>query len=183
VAGARAAGESAGGMAVRNWYFGPPRSWRWTRRTVVAAAVFFCVLYVEGYRNWSAAERLYLWDYVKSGAWGEISENSSTSYKLLEGVTAKSEALWVRGDEIEPTTDANGEPTYRLSDEGTRDGYVRLEWRTGEYNDRRLHRLLGKWVFHDDLWETAKWPLRWLAMKLELLFAPISNDGASTLHF
>jgi hypothetical protein len=36
---------------------------------VVAAAVLFCALYVEGYRNsWSEAERLYLWDYVKSGA-------------------------------------------------------------------------------------------------------------------
>ena len=41
---------------MRTWYFGPPRSWKWTRRTVVVAAVFFCVLYVEGYRNWSAVE-------------------------------------------------------------------------------------------------------------------------------
>jgi len=155
---------------MRNWYFGPPRSWRWTRRTVVAAAVFFCALYVEGYRNsWSAAERLYLREYVQSGVWGGISENSYTSYKLLEGVTAKGVALWVRGDEIEPFTNEDGEPGYRLTGEGTRDGYERLEWRSGEYNDRKLHRLLGKWVFQDDLRETAKWPLRWTLALLALL--------------
>jgi hypothetical protein len=155
---------------MRNWYFGPPRSWRWTRRTVVAAAVFFCALYVEGYRtSWSAAERLYLWEYVESGAWGGISANSYTNYKLLEGVTAKGVALWVRNEEIEPFTNADGEPGYRLTGEGTRDGYVRLEWRSGEYNDRKLHRLLGKWVFQDDLRETAKWPLRWTLALLALL--------------
>ena len=51
---------------------------------------------------------MYLWDYVKSGAGGGISENSYTSYKLLEGVTAKGVALWVRGDEIEPFTNEDG---------------------------------------------------------------------------
>jgi hypothetical protein len=155
---------------MRNWYFGPPRSWRWTRRTVVAAAVFFCALYVEGYRtSWSAAERLYLWEYVQSGVWGGISENSYTSYKLLEGVTAKGVALWVRNEEIEPFTNEDGAPGYRLTGEGTRDGYVRLEWRSGEYNDRKLHRLLGKWVFQDDLRETARWPFRWALVLLAVL--------------
>ena len=88
---------------------------------------------------------------------------------LLEGVTAKGVALWVRGDEIDPFTNEDGEPGYRLTGEGTRDGYVRLEWRSGEYNDRKLHRLLGKWVFQDDLRETARWPLRWTLVLLAVL--------------
>ena len=39
-------------------YFAPRRYWKWTRWTLIAAGVFFCVLYVQSYRNdWSAAER------------------------------------------------------------------------------------------------------------------------------
>jgi hypothetical protein len=46
---------------------------------------------------------------------------------------------------------------------------VRLEWRSGEYNDRKLHRLMGKWVFQDDLRETARWPFRWALVLLAVL--------------
>ena len=31
---------------MREWY-GPRRYWKWTRRTLIAAGVFFCALYVQ----------------------------------------------------------------------------------------------------------------------------------------
>jgi hypothetical protein len=65
-------------------YFAPRRYWKWTRWTLIAAGVFFCALYVQGYRNeWSAAERLDLKIYLESGVWGTLSKYSSTSYSLL----------------------------------------------------------------------------------------------------
>jgi hypothetical protein len=120
-------------------YFAPRRYWRWTRLTLIAAGVLFCALYVQSYRNeWNAAERLDLWVYLESGVWGSLSENSWTSYRLLEGVTAAKILVPVDGDEIEPVTGPDGEPTYRLTAKGSR-AYVRLEWRTSEHNDRKLH--------------------------------------------
>ena len=103
---------------MRDW-FAPRRYWKWTRWTLIAAGVFFCALYVQVYRsNWSAAERLDLWVYLESGVWGGLSEQSLTSYQLLEGVTAKKQALLLTGDEIEAAAGPNGEPTYRLTAEG-----------------------------------------------------------------
>jgi hypothetical protein len=150
-------------------YFAPPRYWKWTRRTLIGAVVFFCVLYVQSYRNdWSAAERLDLWVYLESGVWGSLSENSSTSYRLLEGVTAKKKALLVTGDEIEAAAGPNGEPTYRLTAAGSR-AYVRLEWQRHEYNDRKLHYFLRQWIFHDDLYESARRPFYCALMVLVVL--------------
>ena len=151
-----------------DWY-GPRRYWKWTRWTLIAAGVFFCVLYVQSYRNdWSAAERLDLWVYLESGVWGSLSENSSTSYRLLEGVTAKKKALLVTGDEIEAAAGPNGEPTYRLTAAGSR-AYVRLEWQRHEYNDRKLHYFLRQWIFHDDLYESARRPFYCALMVLVVL--------------
>ena len=93
-------------------YFAPRRYWKWTRWTLIAAGVFFCAFYVQGYRNeWSAAERLDLKIYLESGVWGTLSKYSSTSYSLLEGVTATKLVVPVGGDEIEAVTGPNGEPT------------------------------------------------------------------------
>jgi hypothetical protein len=140
---------------MRDW-FAPRRYWTWTRWTLIAAGVLFCVLYVQSYRNdWSAAERLYLRVYLESGVRGSLSEDSWTSYKLLEGVTAKKNWEYVGGDEIEAATGPDGEPTYRLTAAGSR-AYVRLDWRTGERNDRKLHNILRQWVFHDDIYESAR---------------------------
>ena len=140
-------------------YFAPRRYWKWTRWTLIAAGVFFCALYVKGYRNeWSAAERVDLWVYLESGVWGSLSEQSLTNYRLLEGVTANKQALLVTGAEMEAAAGENGEPTYRLTAEGSRAGYVRLEWQKHQYNDRKLHYFLRQWVFHDDIYESARRP-------------------------
>jgi|WetSurMetagenome_2_1015567.scaffolds.fasta_scaffold02435_9 hypothetical protein len=154
-------------------YFAPPRYWKWTRRTLIGAVVFFCVLYVQSYRReWSAAERVDLWVYLESGVWGSLSENSSTSYRLLEGVTAKKLLVPVVGDEIEAVTGPDGEPTYRLTEEGRR-AYVRLEWRTSEHNDRWLHGFLRQWVYHDDLYESARRPF-YCALVLLAVLLPVA---------
>ena len=150
-------------------YFAPRRYWKWTRLTLIAAGVLFCALYVQSYRNdWNAAEHLDVWVYLESGVWGSLSENSSTSYRLLEGVTAKKKALLVTGDEIEAAAGPNGEPTYRLTAAGSR-AYVRLEWQRHEYNDRKLHYFLRQWIFHDDLYESARRPFYCALMVLVVL--------------
>jgi hypothetical protein len=155
-----------------DWY-GPRRYWKWTRWTLIAAGVLFCALYVQGYRNeWSAAERLDLWVYLESGVWGSLSEQSLTSYRLLEGVTAKKQALLVTGGEIEAAAGPNGEPTYQLTAEGSR-AFVRLEWQRHEYNDRKLHYFLRQWIFHDDLYESARRPF-YCALALLALLLPVA---------
>jgi hypothetical protein len=155
-------------------YFAPPRYWKWTRRTLIGAVVFFCVLYVQSYRReWSAAERVDLWVYLESGVWGSLSEESSTSYRLLEGVTAKKRALLVTGDEIEAAAGENGAPEYRLTAEGIRAGYLRLEWQRHECNDRKLHDFLRQWVYHDDLYESARRPF-YCALVLLAVLLPVA---------
>jgi hypothetical protein len=158
---------------MKDW-FAPRRYWKWTRWTLIAAGVFFCVLYVQSYRNeWSAAERVDLWVYLESGVWGSLSEQSLTSYRLLEGVTAKKQTLLVTGDEMEAAAGENGEPEYRLTAEGIRAGYVRLEWQKHQYNDRKLHYFLRQWVFHDDIYESARKPF-FCALALLALLLPMA---------
>ena len=105
--------------------------------------------------------------------WGSLSEESLTSYRLLEGVTAKKKALLVTGDEIEAAAGPNGEPEYRLTAEGSRAGFVRLEWQTHQYNDRKLHDFMRQWVYHDDIYESARRPFFW-ALGLLALLLPVA---------
>lgn len=157
-----------------DYWYGPRRGWKWTRRLLIAAGVFFCVLYVQSYRNdWNEAEHLDLWVYLESGVWGRLSENSSTSYRLLEGVTAKKQAVPVMDEAIEAATEPDSDLPYRLTEAGRRAGYVRLEWQTREYNDRKLHGYLRRWVFHDDLYESARWAF-FRALLLLGLLLPVS---------
>ena len=81
-------------------------------------------------RSWTAAERLYLSDYLKSGARGKASATAAGKYTLLEAVVGKGQRL-VMGDEIEPVPGLDGRPGYRLTDEGVKDGIARLTWVTG----------------------------------------------------
>jgi hypothetical protein len=104
--------------------------------------------------------------------WGSLSEQSLTSYRLLEGVTAKKQTLLVTGDEMEAAAGENGEPTYRLTAEGSR-AFVRLEWQRHEYNDRKLHYFLRQWIFHDDLYESARKPF-FCALALLAVLLPVA---------
>jgi hypothetical protein len=84
-------------------------------------------------------------------------------------VTAKKQALLVTGDEMEAAAGENGELLYQLTAEGSRAGFVRLEWQTHEYNDRKLHDFMRQWVYHDDLYESARRPFYWTLALLALL--------------
>jgi hypothetical protein len=68
-------------------------------------------------RSWTAAERLYLTDYMKSGARGKASATAASKYTLLEAVVGKGQRL-VIGDEIEEVPAMDGRPGYRLTNEG-----------------------------------------------------------------
>jgi hypothetical protein len=86
--------------------------------------IFLSVLFLAGMltleyeQSWTAAERLYLSDYLKSGARGKASATSGAEYTLLEAVVGKGQRRLVMGDEIEPVPDVDGRPGYRLTEEG-----------------------------------------------------------------
>ena len=125
----------------------PSRTPVWTWTAVLGSLVFFAgMLTLQYERSWSAADRLYLTDYLKSGARGKASATASSKYTLLEGVVGKGQRLLI-GDEIEEVTAMDGRPGYRLTEEGVRDGIARLTWLTATFNDRGLHRVMGDAVY------------------------------------
>ena len=131
----------------------PSRIPVWTLAVVVLTPLFFAgMLTLEYEGSWTEAERLYLADYVKSGARGKVSPTASSRYTLLEAVVGKGQRL-VLDDEIERVVGPDGRHGYRLTEEGVRDGIARLEWVPGEFNDRSLHRIMSQAVYaeHESL--------------------------------
>jgi hypothetical protein len=108
----------------------PSRTRVWTLGAVVLTVFIFAGLLTVKYMNgWTAAQRHYLTDYLKSGARSHASPTASAKYTLLEGVVAKGQRLLI-DDEIEPVTGPDGKQGWRLTDEGVKDGIARLEWVT-----------------------------------------------------
>jgi Type IV secretion-system coupling protein DNA-binding domain len=158
----------------------PSRRPVWTWMAIFLTGVFFFgVFCLDYWHGWTAAERLYLTDYLKSGVRGKTSPTATAKYTLLEGVVGKSERLLI-DDEIEPVTGPDGRRGYRLTDEGVKDGIARLQYVTGVYNDRALHTVMSHAVFqHDDLWGYMARPFYWsLAFFVMLLFVAVPKDRA-----
>ena len=125
----------------------PSRRPVWTWTAIFVSLLFFAgMLTLEYEQSWTAAERLYLSDYMKSGARGKASATAASKYTLLEAVVGKGQRL-VMGDEIEQVPSLDGRPGYRLTDEGVKDGIVRLTWVPGTFNDRGLHRVMSEAVY------------------------------------
>src|SRR5258708_39970913 len=79
----------------------PSRAPVWTWAAILLSFVFFAgVLTVKYVTGWTAAQRLYLTDYLKSGARSQASPTASAKYTLLEGVVGKGHRLLI-DDEIE----------------------------------------------------------------------------------
>ncbi len=158
----------------------PSRAHVWTWGAFFLSCLLFVfAVWLDGERNWTAAERLYLSDYLKSGARSKLPA-AKARYTLLEGVTAKGEQVLVTGDEIEAVKGQDGRYGYVLSDEGTQAGLVRLQWTTGVYNDRGLHGLMGSYVYgNQTLWDFVKRPVLWsVAFFVVLLFVAVPRDRA-----
>jgi hypothetical protein len=158
----------------------PSRRPVWTWMAIFLTGVFFFgVFCLDYWHGWTAAERLYLTDYLKSGVRGKTSPTATAKYTLLEGVVGKGERLLI-DEEIEPVTGPDGRRGYRLTDEGVKDGIARLQYVTGVYNDRALHTVMSHAVFqHDDLWGYMARPFYWsLAFFVVLLFVAIPKDRA-----
>ena len=60
--------------------------------------VFAGMLTVQYERSWTAAQGLYWKDYLKSGTRSQVSARSSNRYTMLEGMTAKNQGLFLKGD-------------------------------------------------------------------------------------
>ena len=156
----------------------PSRTPVWTWGAVLLSLVFFAgMLTLQYERSWTAAERLYLTDYLKSGARGQASATAASKYTLLEAVTPKGQRL-VIGDEIEAVPEVDGRPGYRLTEEGVQDGITRLTWVAGTFNDRGLHRVMSEAVYDNvGSWEFYQKPVWFtLAVFVLLLFVAVPKD-------
>jgi Type IV secretion-system coupling protein DNA-binding domain len=158
----------------------PSRRPVWTWMAIFLTGIFFFgVFCLDYWHGWTAAERLYLTDYLKSGVRGKASPSATAKYTLLEAVVGKGQRL-VIDNEIEPVTGPDGRRGYRLTDEGVKDGIARLQYVTGVYNDRALHTVMSHAVFqHDDIWGYMARPFYWsLAFFVVLLFVAVPKDRA-----
>jgi hypothetical protein len=141
---------------------------------------FVFMVWRDGRVNWTAAERLYLSDYLRSGARGKASANFQSKYTLLQGFNAKGQMLLVIDDQVQAVKGQDGRWGYVLTDDGIKAGLVRLQYVAGMYNDRRLHAFLGQWVYQDQtLWDFVKRPTYWTAaFFVALLFIVVPKDRA-----
>jgi len=156
----------------------PSRIRVWTLVTLPLTVIFFAGAFtVEYMAGLTAAQKLYLADYIKSGALIQASPTATAKYKLLEGITDKGQRLLV-DNEIEPVRSQDGQHSYRLTDEGVQDGIVRLEYVTVTHKDRELHALLGRLIFKGQgLQDFVKRPVAWTATFFVLaLFVAIPKD-------
>ena len=159
----------------------PSRYPAWTLGALGVAALFFCaLLWLQYAREWSEAERIYFTDYLRSGIRGGVWAGAHRRYVLLNGVTAKGEARLLLDDEAERVKDVDGKPGHRLTEEGIRQGLVRLEWQAAEYNDRGLHGVLRRWIYRNgNLWSYAAKPFYGsLALFVLGLFVAVPKDRA-----
>src|SRR5579875_825239 len=77
----------------------PSRMPVWTLGAVLLTPVLLAGLLTWQYeRSWTAAERLYLTDYLKSGARGEASATAASKYTLLEAVVGQGRSQGQPGD-------------------------------------------------------------------------------------
>ena len=158
----------------------PSRTPVWTWTAIFLSLLFLAgMLTLEYEGSWTAAERLYLSDYLKSGARGKASATASSKYTLLEAVVGKGQRL-VMGDEIEAVPELDGRPGYRLTDEGVKDGISRLTWVAGVFNDRGLHRVMSEAVYADhESWEFYQKPVyATLAFFVLALLVAVPKDRA-----
>ena len=124
----------------------PSRRPVWTLGAIFAATLALAgLLTVQYERSWTAAESLYWKDYLKSGARGQTSARSVSKYTLLEGMTAKNQGLFLKDDQVETVTGPDGREGWRLTEAGAKLGIARLQWVTGTFNDRALHRQGARW--------------------------------------
>ncbi len=158
----------------------PSRTHVWTWGAFFLSCLFFVfMIWLDGATNWTAAERLYLSDYLKSGARSKL-PSAKARYTLLEGITAKGEPVLVTGDEIAAVKGQDGRYGYVLTDQGTQAGLTRLQWTTAVFNDRGLHELMGSYVYQNQtLWDFVKRPVLWsVAFFVVLLFLAVPRDRA-----
>ncbi|MGA2038271.1 MAG: type IV secretion system DNA-binding domain-containing protein [Bryobacteraceae bacterium] len=161
----------------------PSRHPVWTLSAFFGVVLFFVLAIAVQYaRNWSFVERFYLPVYAKTWIHG-LFPKAQTRYSLIDGVTAKGQQRLALAGEVEAATNAQGQPVYVLTEEGRRNGLVRLQWDAGLFNDRRLHEFLAHWVYRDQtMWDYIERPAyAALGAFVLLLFVALPKDRERAL--
>ncbi len=155
----------------------PSRTPVWTWMAILLTPMFFAAMLTMEYeRSWTAAERLYLTDYLKSGARGKTSATAASKCTLLEAVAGPGQKQGQRlviGDEIEEVPAMDGRPGWRLT------------WVTGTFNDRGLHRVMSEAVYSNiggwEFYQKAVWLTA--AFFVLALFVAVPKDLARRMLY
>jgi len=115
----------------------PSRHPVWTISVFFGAVLFFLMALAMQYaRSWSFVESFYLPAYAKTWMHG-LFPKAQTHYNLIAGVTAKGQQRIAVAGEVETAANAQGQPVYVLTEEGRRNGLVRLVWDSGVFNEQQ----------------------------------------------
>src|ERR1700733_1803089 len=110
----------------------PSRTQVWTLGAVLLTGLFFVgITWWDGCENWTAAQRLYLSDYLKSGTRAQAGTKMQSRYTLLEGIDGKGVPRIILDDEVQQVKGQDGRTGYVLTDNGVKDGIARLQYVTG----------------------------------------------------
>jgi hypothetical protein len=122
---------------------------------------FLAALGIQGFRykrGWTPLERHYFPDYLGSQIVGVVRDNGW--YTLLLVVTRKGSRLALDNDVV-PAVTESGENTFALTKEALKHGVLRVEFRSGHYNNAEMHTYLGNMIYRNrslmDLVSAALW--------------------------
>lgn len=127
----------------------------------------FCYLKV-----WTPLERYYLPIYAGTEVAGAVRPNGW--YTLMELTTRKGTELAL-DTAVQPVVTDSGTNTFALTDDAVKQGAVRLEWERHPYDNRKLHAVLGTWIYQgQSLTDLAKPALRSMAVLFLLGLWPVT---------
>jgi len=108
------------------------------------------IMYYQYERDWPYVERLYLETYVATGL-ARIARPAGY-YTLPLVIDRKGGLRLARVGEVVPAVLPKGPPGVALTEKAVKQGAMRLEWQEHKFDNDRLYRVIGHWVFQDQTW-------------------------------
>lgn len=137
--------------------------------SVLAGISFECFHYQY---DWTPLERYYLPTYAATEIAGAVRPNGW--YTLLELTTRRGSELAL-DTAVQPVVTDGGEKTFALTDHAVKQGAMRLEWQRHPYDNRKLHAVLGTWIYQGQSFaDLAKPALRSMAFVFLLGLWPVT---------
>ena len=133
----------------------PSRKPLWT---IAAATVAFLagalINYCSYEWTWTPLEKYYAPTFAETG--DAQTAQRTRAYSVLTVVTPTGSRLAVDDD-----VSGSEQDSFRLTEKALKTGAVRLEWKSGQYEDAKLHALLRHTIYHDRPLEVLAKPALW----------------------